>query len=160
MVNLRTQLLYNLNVLSNNSQTKPTTPQLQQQQQQQQQQTNLHHNSTSSIRLLAGQLANTASTSAISSPQSAMQSALVSSFGGTSLNQQQQPASPTLTQQQLQSVQSSITFFQSNPNLVNSSVLHAALTTNQQPQITTTANGSQNVPIQQISQIFMPVSLF
>ena len=135
VVNQRTQLLYNLSVLTTNQSKMPP--------QQQQQQTNsLNHNqSTSSIRLLAGQLANTASTSAISSPTSTIPtSALVSSFGGTTLNQ---PTSPTYLQQQLQqNAHNSISFFQSNPNLINSSVLHTTLTANQQNATLTNGNGS------------------
>ncbi len=135
VVSLRTQLLCNIGTVS----TKPTTPQQQQQ------------NSTSSIRLLAGQLANTASTSAIASPQStnAIQSALVSSFGGSSLNQQ--PSSPTYLQQQQQQLhcaQNAVTFFQSNPNLISSSVLQQ-----QQQQM---GSGVPN-GILQASQIFIPV---
>jgi hypothetical protein len=132
VVNQRTQLLYNLSVLTTTSNN------------QQQQQSKAINQSTSSIRLLAGQLA---STSAISSPTSTIQqnsAALVSSFGGSTLNQQQ-PTSPTYLQQQ---VQNSISFFQSNPNLINSSVLHTTLTTNQQNSI----NGG--------NQIFIQVSSF
>lgn len=138
VVNQRTQLLYNLSVLTTTTSNN-------------QQQSKAINQSTSSIRLLAGQLA---STSAISSPTSTIQqnsAALVSSFGGSTLNQQ--PTSPTYLQQQ--QVQNSISFFQSNPNLINSSVLHTTLTTNQQNSI----NGGNQIFIQNQNVFKEPLSV-
>ena len=87
----------------------------------------------------------------------------MSSFGGSSLNQQ--PASPNYLQQQLQGAQNSISFFQSNPNLINSSVLHTTLTTNQQNVNNSNShnhaqsNGvAQNGTIVHATHMFLPVS--
>jgi Arf-GAP with GTPase, ANK repeat and PH domain-containing protein 1/3/4/5/6/9/11 len=108
IVNLRTQLLFNMANISSANQHSPST-------------SNLHLNNIqkdqnqTSIRNLAGSHVNSSSTS--TAPSTVVASS-ASASAGLNGNGHRQPLSPTQTQTAL--------FFQANPHLINSTALHSA----------------------------------
>jgi hypothetical protein len=136
VVGIRTQYLYNLSLLLSNNQNTAVA-------QQQQKPGQLHHGnasiSTSSIRLLAGQLTNTTSSTATVSPTASASSTV-------------NAVSPTV----LQNAHNSLTYFQANPNIVGSVAIQSSLINNNNFNIMPSQQSLQNGVLQK-TNFFHPV---